>query len=226
MQNEEIEIVMISEVAKMLLRSRASIRNDIRCGRIPQPILLEAQTPSLAQSQHPRIFKRLRRMRAARKFAMNAPLRNTRPAVLTLQGEQIPVRPRVQDAIETPDVIPVLFAAIDPAACVPTYVSKYFAADGSKRSRQAGCAAAIQLHTLTVGGLRLVLDYVSKVIDAMTAGGRKPRDVVLDLGFRIVPKALFAKLTHAPGIASTPRLETPSSSARALVQPSAAGGKR
>lgn len=40
MQNEEIEIVTISEVAKMLLRSRASIRNDIRCGRIPQPILL------------------------------------------------------------------------------------------------------------------------------------------------------------------------------------------
>ncbi len=40
MQNEDLEIVTIAEVAKMLRRSRASIRNDIRCGRMPQPILL------------------------------------------------------------------------------------------------------------------------------------------------------------------------------------------
>ena len=40
MQDEDIELLTIAELAKLLRRSRTSIRADVKAGRLPAPIAL------------------------------------------------------------------------------------------------------------------------------------------------------------------------------------------
>ena len=40
MQDEDIELLTITELAKLLKRCRTSIRADVRAGRLPAPIAL------------------------------------------------------------------------------------------------------------------------------------------------------------------------------------------
>jgi predicted DNA-binding transcriptional regulator AlpA len=40
MQDEDIELLTIAELAKLLRRCRTSIRADVRAGRLPAPIAL------------------------------------------------------------------------------------------------------------------------------------------------------------------------------------------
>jgi predicted DNA-binding transcriptional regulator AlpA len=40
MQNEDIELLTIAELAKLLRRCRTSIRADVKAGRLPAPIAL------------------------------------------------------------------------------------------------------------------------------------------------------------------------------------------
>jgi hypothetical protein len=128
--------------------------------------------------------------------------------------------PVFADATQTPDVVTLLLGSTDPTGQRNAPASKFFAADGSKSSRQPANFVAVQLHAPDVNALRDILNNVAKLPSAAICNGRfpgqpvylledlltvsnsSPRTTMLACGFRIVPKDRLPRLTAAERVGS------------------------